>query len=133
MEGYGNRVSCRGLFKKFQILPLKSQYMLSLLMFVVQNRTLFLTNTENYTLNTRQRNNLYLPQANLTIFQKGAYYSGIKVFNNLPLEIKNVTSNQKKFKRFLKNVYTLIHFTPWKNTLVSYEMGTILQNLNIVV
>ena len=26
MEGCGNRVSCRGLFKKFQILPLKSQY-----------------------------------------------------------------------------------------------------------
>ena len=39
MEEWGNRVSCRGLFKKFQILPLKSQYILSLLMFVVQNRT----------------------------------------------------------------------------------------------
>jgi hypothetical protein len=35
-------------------------------------------------LDTRQRNNLYLPQANLTIYQKGAYYSGIKIFNNLP-------------------------------------------------
>ena len=41
MEGCGNRVSCRNLFKKLQILPLKSQYMLSLLMFVVQNKTLF--------------------------------------------------------------------------------------------
>ena len=41
-------------------------------MFVVQNKTLFLTNTENYNLDTRQRNNLYLPQANLTIYQKGA-------------------------------------------------------------
>jgi hypothetical protein len=59
MEGCGNRVPCRGLFKKFQILLLKSQYMLPLLMFVVQNRTLSLTNTENYNLDTRQRNNLY--------------------------------------------------------------------------
>ena len=42
MEGWGNRVSCRSLFKKFQILPLKSQYMLTLLMFVVQNKTFFL-------------------------------------------------------------------------------------------
>ena len=65
-------------------------------MFVVQNKTLFLTNTENYNLDTRQRNNLYLPQANLTIYQKGAYYSGIKTFNNLPLEIKNVAGNKKK-------------------------------------
>ena len=36
-------------------------------------------------------NNLYLPQANLTIYQKEAYYSGIKIFNNLPLEICSET------------------------------------------
>jgi len=55
--------------------------MLSLSMFVVQNN-------ENHHLDTRQRNNLYLPQANLTIYQKGAYYSGIKFFHNLLLEIR---------------------------------------------
>ena len=55
VEGCGNRASCRSLFKKFHILPLKSQYMLSLLMFVVQNKTLFLTNSENYNLDTRQK------------------------------------------------------------------------------
>jgi hypothetical protein len=38
-----------------------------------------------------------LPQANFTIFQKGAYYLGIKIFNNLLLEIKNVAGNQKNF------------------------------------
>jgi len=43
MEGCGNRVLCRNLFKKLQVLPLTSQYMLSLLMFVVQNKNLFLT------------------------------------------------------------------------------------------
>jgi len=63
-------------FSKLQILPFTSQYMLSLLMFVVQNKNLFLTKNENYNLDTRQRNNLYLPQANVTIYQKGAYYSG---------------------------------------------------------
>jgi hypothetical protein len=35
MEYCRKRVSCRSLFKKLQILPLKSQYVLSLLMFVV--------------------------------------------------------------------------------------------------
>jgi hypothetical protein len=40
--------------------------------------------------------NLYLPQANLTIYQKGVYYAGIKIFNRLPIEIKN-TSNNLKF------------------------------------
>jgi hypothetical protein len=49
-------------------------------MFVVQNKNIFLTNNENHNLDTRQRNNLYLPQANLTIYQTGAYYMGIKFF-----------------------------------------------------
>ena len=77
------------------LLPLTSQYMLSLLMFVVQNKNLFLTNNENHNIGTGQRNNLYLPQAILTIYQKGAYYFGIKIFSNLPLEIKNFAGNQK--------------------------------------
>ena len=96
MEGYGNRVSCRNLFKKLQILPLTSQYMLSLLMFIVQNKNFF--NNKNHNIGTKQRNNLYLPQANLNSYQKGSYYSGIKIFNNLCLEIKIVAGNEKSLK-----------------------------------
>ena len=56
MEVCGNR-NHRNLFKKLQILLLTSQYMLSLLMSVVQNKNLVLTNNENHNLDTRQRNN----------------------------------------------------------------------------
>jgi hypothetical protein len=115
IEGCGNRVSCRNLFNKLQILPLASQYMLSLLMFVVQNKNLFMANNENHNLETRQRNNLYLPRANLTIYQKGAYYSGIQICNNLPLEIKNIADNQNKFKIALKK-FLHTHFTQLKST-----------------
>ena len=107
--------------------------MLSLLMFVVQNKNLFLTNSKNHNLDTRQRNNLYLPQANLTIYQKEAYYLGIKIFNNLPLEIKNIAGNQKKFKIALKNFYTLTHFTQLKSTLVNHELRTVSQDFIIVL
>ena len=98
MEGCVNRVLCRNLFKKLQILPLTSQYMLSLLMFIVQNKIFFSTNNENHNIDTRLRNNLYLPQANLTIYQKGAYYLGITIFNNLPLEITIAAGDQKSLK-----------------------------------
>jgi len=54
MEGCVNRVSCRNLFKRLQILPWTSQDMLFLLMFVVQNKNLFLTKNENHNLDTRQ-------------------------------------------------------------------------------
>jgi len=79
-------------------------------MFVVQNKNLFLTNNENHNIDTRQRNNLHLPQADLTIYQKGAYYLGIKFFNNLPLEIKIVNGNQKKFKIALKELLNTYSF-----------------------
>jgi hypothetical protein len=42
MEGYGNRVWCRDLFRKFHILSVTSQYLLSLLMFVMQHKTFLL-------------------------------------------------------------------------------------------
>jgi hypothetical protein len=47
-EGCGNRVTCRKLFKKLKILLLMSQYLLSLLTFIVQNKNLFSTNIKNY-------------------------------------------------------------------------------------
>jgi len=64
----------------------------------VQNKNLFSTNTENHTTDTRQRNYLYLPQANVIIYQKRVYYLRIKIFNNLSLEIKNVAGNKKSLK-----------------------------------
>jgi hypothetical protein len=112
MEECGNSVSCRNLFKKLHILPLTSQYLLSLLMFVVQNKNLFITNIENHNLETRQSNNLYIPQANLNIYQKEAYYSGIKISNKLPSDIKNVNGNITKFKAALqKFLYTNSFYT----------------------
>jgi hypothetical protein len=44
-----------------------------------------------------------LPQANLTIYQKGVHYAGIKIFNKLPIEIKNTCNNLKKFKVALRH------------------------------
>ena len=72
-------------------------------MFVLQNKTLFPSNIDSHTIDTRQRQNLYLPQANLTIYQKGVYYAGIKIFNKLPIEIKNTSNNLKKFKVALRH------------------------------
>jgi len=81
--------SCRGLFKKLRILPLQTQYILSLLLFVVNNKNLFHINSEVHNFNTRQNSNLHQPQANISLYQRGAYCSGIKVFKSIPSNIKN--------------------------------------------
>ena len=40
---------------------------------------------------------------------------------------------RKNLKLLWKNFYILIKFTPWKSTLVNYELRTVLQNFNIAV
>ena len=133
MEGCGNRVNVQIYLRKYEIYLRKYEfclwhhtYMLSLLMFVDQNKFFYRSN-ENHNLDTRQRNNLYHPQTNLNIYQKEVYYSGIKIFNNLTLEIKNFFVTPKKL--LCKNVYTLIYFTLWKSNLLNCELSTVSQDL----
>ena len=100
--GYKSRVSCRSLFKRLEILPLMSQYILSLMLFVVKNKHLFMLNSENHTKSARQLNNLYHPITSLTVYQRGVHYMGIRIFNNLPPFIKDTFNNTKKFENSLK-------------------------------
>jgi len=51
--GYVYRESCRELFKGLKILTLSSQYIFSLLLFVVNNRDYFVSNSVNHNINTR--------------------------------------------------------------------------------
>ena len=106
----GMRDSCRELFKSLQILPLASQYIFSLLMFVVKNRELFRLNSDIHYFATRYNNNFHLPSTQLTLLQRGVHYSGIKMFNHLPLSIKNLSHDIKRFKRTLKGFIQLNSF-----------------------
>jgi len=85
------------LFKNLEISPLKSQYICSLLLFLVSNRDLFMRNYEYHNIHTRQSNNL-----NATgqfVYQQGVHYSGIKLVNMLPREIESIAGNWNKFKQ----------------------------------
>jgi hypothetical protein len=83
----GNRDSCRDLFKKLDILPLQSQYIFSLLMFAVKNKYLCIMNSDVHTFNTRPNHDFHLPTANLMVFRRGVWYSGIKIYSHLPSNI----------------------------------------------
>jgi hypothetical protein len=99
--------SCRHLFKELNILPIQLQYMFSILLFGSKNKDQFLFNSQVHKINTRQTSNLYLPTANLAKYQKGGvYYLGIKIYNHLPTDIKDLTGDRNKFKLALK-IYLL--------------------------
>jgi len=102
----GSRDSCRQLFRQLQILSLPSQYVFTLLVFVNKNRGLFQSNSEIHDLNTRFNHNLHLPSTNSTLVQKGVLYSGSKIYNYLPSNIKVLSNDTKFFKTTLKSYLT---------------------------
>jgi len=104
----GNCDSCWNLFKQLQILTLPSQHIFSLLMFVAKNRDLFSSNNEIHDINTRFNYNLHVPTTNLTVVQKGVLFSGSRIYNYLPVNIKSLSTDFKQFKYKLK-AYLLEH------------------------
>jgi len=63
----------------------QSQYIFSLLLFVVNSKDQYKLNSEIHSINTRQNSKLYQPLSNLN--QKWTYYFGIK-FLKLSSDIK---------------------------------------------
>ena len=94
--------SCRELFKTVEILPSYSQFIFSLLLYVVNSKHLFTKNLEVHNHDTRSANNFHLPITDLTRYQKGAHYAGIKIFNHHPTHIKSVGNEIQVFKKALK-------------------------------
>jgi hypothetical protein len=62
MMGYKRNQSCRELFVKLGILPLQSQYIFFLLMFLFKNKHQFPVNTEIHQYATRQQSNFHQPR-----------------------------------------------------------------------
>ena len=59
ITGIRNRDSCREHFRTLKILPLQSQYILSLLLFVIDNKDRFRRNSEIHHINTRYHSRFY--------------------------------------------------------------------------
>jgi hypothetical protein len=128
-----NRDSSRDLFKKLKILPFHSQNILSLLLFVVDNKkktnsmvwvhertipTERVDNKSMYNLNSdinnnnmRQKFKFHQHSANISLYRKGVYSFGIEEFNSLPQSLKAI-NNIKQFKRYLL-VHSLLLLLRW--------------------
>jgi hypothetical protein len=91
--------SCRKLFSNLKILTIQSQYIFSLLCFVCNNKDRFTHNLDIHEINTRRGLDFHYPTSNLTIYQKGTYYMGLKVFNSLLSYIKVKINDINEFQR----------------------------------
>ena len=63
-----------------------------------------MTNLQMHKITTWQTFDLYIPIANLTLYQKGVYYQGINIYNHLPKTVKHLSGDKNKFKLPLKYI-----------------------------
>jgi hypothetical protein len=77
----------------------------SLLLFVINNRQHFKINSDIHNINTRNNLNFHYPPARLSVYQKGAHYTGIKLFNRLSGSIKQLSRDPKQFQTALDEYF----------------------------
>ena len=94
--------SCRHHFINLEIMTMYSQYIYSLMVYIVKNQHLYEFNNEIHKYRTRYNNDLHLRSANLKRYKDGPHFSAIKIYNHLPEHIKDLKGDLKRFKKTLK-------------------------------
>jgi len=92
----------------------------------LKNKDLYESNSEIHNINTRFSSDLHTPTANLTTFQKGPFYFGIKDFNHLPTSITNTSHDINQFRTVLKSFLHINSFTQ-RNILLGIPIEILAQ------
>ena len=106
--------TCKPKFIDTKILTLQSLYIYEAVLFVKQNINLFNNCDRDHHHPTRHKDNLKDMKCNFTYIQKNVHSSLIKIFNKIPVEIRqqNIIALKRYLKRLLvsRAYYTLEEF-----------------------
>jgi hypothetical protein len=80
-------VSYKELFNNFNVLPVASEYLLSLLSFVIQ-KTKISNTFRNTQPNVAHKHVVHVPNADLNSYPKGVYYAGTEVYDALQFTLR---------------------------------------------
>jgi hypothetical protein len=95
------RESCRSYFKSKNLLTVPALYIYELLSFMKNNFHYYSGAIPRHNHATRNLNLLNYPIHRLSLFERGPYYMGLRVFNGLPTQVK-VRFGEKDFLIILK-------------------------------
>jgi hypothetical protein len=98
------------LQREMKILPLRSQYIYSLTMFVIKNSDIFDTNMDCYEINTTHNMNIHMNQVNLAKYGYRVYHTAVRIYNGLPNKLKANFNDPKQFEVSLKEFFYLNSF-----------------------
>ena len=93
--------SCKGNFRELHLLTAPSLFVYYSILYIYQHKNNLTKLGESHDHNTRHRNTLAFPRHNTTKFEKQVIYNGLKLYNKLPIHIREI-KEIKKFKHSLK-------------------------------
>jgi hypothetical protein len=96
--GSGSKESCRKICGELSILTLCSQYIFSLLCFIISNKAQYIQNLDGHGRYTGFGLNLHLLVSNLALYQNSTHYIGLNVFDSLLTYIKDRQPDVNEFK-----------------------------------
>ena len=102
VAGLPYRADCRPAFRELNILTFPALFIYECLLYIKQNIHIFDKFGDFHAYNTRTRDKLCLKSIRLTRTQTAHRYFGIKFYNCLPADIKNL--NLVKFKKVVKQL-----------------------------
>jgi hypothetical protein len=82
--GLSAKFSCRGYFKKFDLLTVPCLFIYVLCIFKFNNSDLFETNSDLHRYNTRNKNDVVIPLHTSNSLSKSPYYLAATLFDHLP-------------------------------------------------
>jgi hypothetical protein len=93
-----------GNFVNFKIMTVINLYLYNTLLFVKKNLNALSRDVITHNYETRARNNYIRPLKHKTkIYEKSISYKGIKLYNDLPVNVKDLAFNE--FKMYIKNFF----------------------------
>ena len=112
MVGAQPRTSCRSLSKQLEILPVRCQYLLSLMNFTIIYQDIFQTDSSIHNFNTSNKLHLHRPSANLSCFRKSTLYASKKFSAVFHLVWQFSRMTRQNLKQPEENSYMHTAFTP---------------------
>jgi hypothetical protein len=92
----------RDFFKISCILSFVFKHVFIFKIFKIDNYEIFKPNSETHKINTRNRQDLHRPTANITVYQKRVFYAGLTLHNKLPRTTLSLSINRRQIQFTLK-------------------------------
>jgi hypothetical protein len=116
------------LIKQLKVLPFPCQYVLYLMLFIIDNQQDFFTNTHVHSLDIRSKNHLCVPALSLTFVQKGVSCFRVKIFNSLPSNIQSLWGTGENLKKNYGSILLFILLSNYRIFVVQEIFPTNIKN-----